>query len=130
MMKKLTLLCALAAPLAGCGSGPPHSDYYIVAFLPGTPAPSEPGLEALDNAVQEAVHAPPRLIAIDGAAPAGETEPGLVKQRTDAVFAAFAKAGVDTTHVRFDIHPMAEKDYAERKDSLIVQLAYGTPPRP
>jgi hypothetical protein len=118
----LILACAL---VAACGSERTHSDYFIVAFLPGTPAPSQEGVGALGNAVRQAGRHTPRFIAVDGTEPAGGAEPALEQQRAQAISDAFVKVGIDTRLIRTDLRPAAEKSYAERKDSFIVQLGYG-----
>jgi hypothetical protein len=127
---RLTTLILACALVASCGSERTNSDYFIVAFLPGTPAPSQEGVEALENAVREAGHGTPRFIAVDGTEPAGGAGPTLEQQRAQAIADAFAKAGINTRLIRTDLRPAAEKSYAERKDSFIVQLGYGdaTPP--
>lgn len=128
--KRLTLFFGAALLLAGCflvAPEGPYSHYFIVAFLPGTPALSQPGLEALGDAVSEARRSTPREIVIHGAAPEGAPEPELEKQRTDAVFAAFAKANIDTRLIHVVLRPATEKGYEERKESLIIQFAYGKP---
>ena len=119
---------AAAAVLAGCGATPPHSDYFVVAFLSGAPALSQPGLEALDNAVRMALRSRPRFIAVDGAEPPGSVAPPLEKARGDAIVAAFTKAGIDPRLIELEMRPMTEQGYTERKDSFIVQLGYGAPP--
>jgi hypothetical protein len=124
LTKRLTTLILACALVASCGLGPTHSDYFIVAFLPGTPAPSEEGVDALGNAVREAGRSTPRFIAVDGTEPEG-ADPALEQQRAQAISAAFAKAGVDTRLIRTDLRPAAEKSYAERKDSFTIQLGYG-----
>jgi hypothetical protein len=128
--KRLTTLILACALVASCGSERTHSDYFIVAFLPGTPAPSQEGVEALGNAVREASRSTPRFVAVDGTEPAGGAGPTLEQQRAEAISDAFAKAGVDKRLIRTDLRPAAEKSYAERKDSFVVQLGYGdvTPP--
>jgi hypothetical protein len=119
--RRLTPLIG-AALLGGCvffgSSERPHSDYFILEFLSGTPALSQPGLEALDQAVHQAARALPTEIVIEGAAPPDAAEP----------FAAFAKADIDTRRIRVELRPSTEQGFAERKDSLILQLAYREPP--
>jgi hypothetical protein len=124
LTKRLTTLTLACVLVASCGSEPTHSDYFIVAFLPGTPAPSEEGVDALGNAVREAGHSTPRFIAVDGTEPEGGADPALEQQRAQAISAAFAKAGVNTRLIRTDLRPAAEKSYAERKDSFTIQLGY------
>jgi hypothetical protein len=127
--KRLTILLLACALTASCGSKPTHSDYFIVAFLPGTPAPSEEGVAALGNAVRQAGRDAPRFIAVDGAEPAGAAEPALEKQRGQAIVDAFARAGIDRSLIHVDLRPATEKGYAERKDSFTVQLGYGEMPQ-
>ena len=73
-VKRLAFLTLCCLGLAGCGpyhcmltlacgTGLPHTDYFIVTFLPGTPAPSEAGLDAIDNAVRQAERRTPGSVA-------------------------------------------------------------------
>jgi hypothetical protein len=126
--KSLTILVLAGALLAGCASEPVHSSYFIVAFVPGTPTPSQEGVEALGYAVGQATRDTPRFIAIDGSEPADATGPDLEKQRAAAIFAAFAQAGVDGRIIRVDLHPAIGTSYSERKDGFVVQLGYGEAP--
>jgi len=127
-VKRLTVLFLLGA-LAGCGSGaPPHSDYYVVTFLANVPAPSGPGLAALDHAVRQAGSHTPRFIALNCAAPASGDMPDLVQQRIAAITHAFVQGGVDPHLIRNVPHSYDAKALAERKDSVILQLAYGEAP--
>ena len=124
-----TLLCACMLTTA-CKATPAYSDYFVVAFLPGTPAPSQEGVEALRNAVRQASRSMPRAIAVDGFQPASGSDPPLEKQRAQAILDAFAKAGVNMRLVHIDLRPADEKSYAESKDSFAIQLAYGAAPKP
>ena len=128
--KRLTILILACAIVAACGSTPTRSEYFIVAFLPGTPAPSQEGVEALGNAVRQAGRATPRFIAVDGVEPAEGAGPTLEQHRAQAILDAFAKAGIDSRLIRTDLRPAAEKRYAEMKDGFIVQLGYGEAPPP
>ncbi|HXQ52762.1 MAG TPA: hypothetical protein VN802_16835 [Stellaceae bacterium] len=130
LAKSLTVLFLAGALLAGCGTERVHSMYFIVDFLAGTPTPSQQGVEALANAVARATRAKPRFIAVDGTEPADTNQPGLEKQRADAIFAAFTKEGLDTAIIRVDIRPAGEKSFAERKDGFVIQLGYGEAPSP
>ncbi|MGH7091327.1 MAG: hypothetical protein ACREFQ_20740 [Stellaceae bacterium] len=115
----------MAALLAACGStAPPHSEYFVIEFLPGTPAPSGAGVDALGAAVADAKRAPPARIVIEGAKPADGVEPVIERQRTEAVFAAFARGGVDTKRIEVRLLPTTPQGYAQRRDSLIVRLGY------
>lgn len=123
MKKALTiaLSCILAA---GCGSEPPHSNYYIISFLPGTPAPAQEGIEALDIAVKAALGNHPSSVAVDAAEPP-QGEGVLARQRANVVVDAFTKAGIASSRVHVQLTPSDEKSYEARKDTLIVQLLYG-----
>lgn len=128
--KRLTPLVFACALATACKPVPTHSDYFIVAFLPGTPAPAQEGVEALGNAVRQAGRTSPRFIAVDGVEPAEGADAPLEKQRAQAIDDAFAKAGIDARLIRIDLRPAAEKNYAERKDSFVIQLGYGDAPPP
>ncbi len=66
--KKLTLLVFVALLAVACGSDEaPHSDYFVVTFVPALPALTQEGLEALDNASREAGQHRPTFIAVSGA---------------------------------------------------------------
>jgi len=120
----------LAGALAGCGTTPPHSEYFVVTFLPGTPAPAQEGVEALAHAVDEARRAHPSDIAIVGAAPGEGAQPALADARAKTIEAAFTKAGIDSKIIHVAINPAVEQDYAARQDSFIVRLAFGKAPTP
>ncbi len=127
ILKRLTILI-LASVLAGCGSHqPPHSDYFVISFVPNTPAPSQEGLQALANATREAHHSTPDFIAIEGAVPAQSPVPAQMQQRLAAVTQAFVHDGVDARLIRMQTQSYDPKSYDERKDSLVVQLAYWQP---
>jgi type IV pilus biogenesis protein CpaD/CtpE len=122
-------LAGAAGVLAGCGSTPaPHSEYFVITFLPGTPAPAEEGVAALGNAVNDARHSRPREVTIVGAEPSEGAEPALAAARAKAIEAEFTKAGIDPKTIHIAINPALEQDYAARENSFIVTLAYGTPP--
>lgn len=130
-MKRLTILILACVFAASCGVvKSTHSNYFIVAFLPGTPAPAQEGVEALVNAVRQASRDTPRAIAVDGVEPAGGAEPALEKQRAQLIIDTFAKAGVDTRLIHVDLRPAAEKRYDAMKDGFVIQLAYGDLPPP
>jgi hypothetical protein len=129
MMRRVVigLVLALAAvSLAGCGGTKPYSEYFVVTFVPDTPTPGPEGVTALANAVGEARHSRPREVAIVGAAPSEGAAPALADQRAKAIAAEFVKAGIKDNTIRIEIRPAVEQDYAARKDSFIVTLAYGS----
>jgi len=113
-----------------CGTGQPHTDYFVVTFLSGTPAPSESGLDAIDNAVRQAERQTPGSIAVAGAAPPEGPVPPLEQQRADAISAAFIKAGIDARLIRTVITPDPAAAYEERKDSFTIGLDYGKVSQP
>ncbi|HUK59859.1 MAG TPA: hypothetical protein VLV50_11570 [Stellaceae bacterium] len=117
---------AVAISLAGCGGTKPYAEYFVVTFIQDTPTPAEEGVTALENAVGEARHTRPREITIVGAAPTDGPPPALADERAKAIAAEFTKAGIkdDTIHIEF--HPALEPDFAQRRDSFIVTLAYGS----
>lgn len=127
--KRLTLLLCVCALLAACGfDAPPHSDYFIVSFLPNTPAPSDAGLDALDHAVKQAGRHAPSFIAVNSAAPDGGALSELAQQRIAAISQAFVKGGVDLRLIRNETRTYDAKSYAALKDSVILQLGYEAPP--
>jgi len=128
IMKRLTLLLCLCALLVACGSDDlPHSDYFIVGFLPNTPALSDGGLDALDHAVRQAGRHAPSSIAVSSAAPESGVLPELAQQRIAAITQAFVRGGVDLRLVRNETRTYDAKSYAALKDSVILQLGYGMP---
>ena len=127
LVQRLTVLVLTAALVAACGSDvQPHSDYFVVAFLPGTPAPSQEGLEALDRAAEAAGLHRPSFIALSGAIPATGPVPAVTQQRVDAITKAMVDKGVNAALLRVDLRQFDTKGFAERKDSFIIQLAFGT----
>jgi hypothetical protein len=139
-VKRLTFLAVAAMGLAGCGpysclltlacgTNVPHTDYYMVTFLPDTPAPSEAGIDAIANAVHQAGRRTPQSIAVTGSAPPGAPVPPLEQQRADVIADAFIKAGIDARLIRKEITPRPEASYAEHKDSFTVGLDYGNLPK-
>jgi hypothetical protein len=135
-VKRLAFLALCCLGLAGCGpyscmltlacgTGLPHTDYFVVTFLSGTPAPSDAGLDAIANAVHQAERRTPGSIAITGSAPPDGPVPSLEQQRADAITAAFIKAGIDARLVRTVINPDTAAAYEQRKDSFTIGLDYG-----
>jgi hypothetical protein len=107
-----------------CGANVPHTDYFMVTFLPDTPVPSDAGQDAIGNAVRQAGRQRPNSIVVAGSSPPGGPVPALAQQRADAIVDAFVKAGVDARLIRKDITPRPEAGYTERKDSFTVGLDY------
>jgi hypothetical protein len=135
-VKRLAFLALCCLGLAGCGpyscmltlacgTGQAHTDYFIVTFLPGTPAPSDAGLDAINNAVRQAGRQTPGSIALRGSAPPDGPVPPLQQQRADAIAAAFIKAGIDARLVQTVINPDPAAAYEQRKDSFTIGLDYG-----
>jgi hypothetical protein len=131
-LKKLIILLLASALVAACGTPAPRigSRYYVVVFLPGTPAPGQEGVEALGNAVKQAARAAPRAIAIQAVEPAGGAEPVLEQARAQTIIDAFVRAGVDAHLITTDLLRATDKGYAERKDGFEIQLRYGEAPPP
>jgi hypothetical protein len=140
-MKRLAFVAFCCLGLAGCGpyscmltlacgTALPHTDYFIVTFLPETPAPSEAGLGAIDNAVRQAGRRTPGSIAVTGSAPPDGPVPPLEQQRADAISAAFIKAGIDARLIRSVINPATADAYEQRKDSFTIGLDYGKVSQP
>jgi len=129
-LKKLMILLLAGILAASCGGSPRSgSRYYVVTFLPGTPAPAQEGVEALDNAVKQAGRAPPRAIAIQAVEPPGGAEPALEKARAQAIIDAFVRAGVDPRLISTDLGSATDKSYDARKDGFEIQLRYGEAPQ-
>jgi hypothetical protein len=115
---------------AGCGSpAPPHSDYFVVTFLANTPAPSDAGVDALDHAVRQAGRRTPTAIVLTCATPDDGTMPELTKQRIDALTQAFVRSGVEAGLIRSETHRYDAKSFGARRNTIILQLAYGEVPR-
>jgi len=130
IVKRLIVLFCLCALASACGSDElPHSDYFVVGFLPNTPAPSDAGLDALDHAVKQAGRHSPAFIALTSAAPESGDLAELTQQRIAAVTQAFVRGGVDLRLIRNETRAYDAKSYAARKDSVILQLGYGTQSR-
>jgi hypothetical protein len=128
--KTLTTLLLAGALAAGCGSSSRMgSNYYIVTFLPGTPALEQEGVEALGSAVKQAGRATPSSIAIEAAEPLDGTAPALETARAQAIIDAFVHAGIDARLIHTDLRPATDKAYAERKDGFEIQLRYGGAPQ-
>jgi hypothetical protein len=127
--KRLTILVLVAQLAAACGSGaPPHSDYYVITFLTGMPAPTQEGIEALDNAARAAGRHRPSFVAVNGVVPADGPEPALTKQRLAAITKAFVDDGVDQGLMRVTLGKVDAQSYAAQKDGFVIQLAYGVIP--
>jgi hypothetical protein len=125
-VRKLNLLAITVVLVAGCGSGPPHSDYFIVTFVPGTPALSDAGTTALDNAVNEAKRDHPGMVNINVVVPAQVTDAAsLAQQRIEFLTQAFLKGGIAITVLHADIGTVDDQNFALRKDSAIVKLGFG-----
>lgn len=124
--RALPLAGLLAGLLVGCGVGaPPHSDYYVVTFLAETPALSQEGLTALDNAAREAASSTPSAINIDVPSPAQGAMPALTRQRIAVIAKEFAQNGVDPRLVHNRIRMFDPKALAARENGFVIQLAYG-----
>lgn len=124
---RLIVLALCSLLLAACGSTPPHSDYFIVTFTPGTADPSAAGKQALANAVAEAKRA--SYIDITGAVP-GADDPGgaMIERRVNRVVAALLKAGVEKRAIAESFRAFGPAGFAATKDNLILQLGYGERP--
>ncbi len=115
-----------AALLSACGAHEPgHSDYFVITFLANTPAPSDEGVLGLDHAVAQAGRHRPSSIIVTAAAEGSDALPALTQQRIAVITEAFVKSGVDARLVHAEPRVYDAKSYAARKDSFIVQLAYG-----
>jgi hypothetical protein len=113
----------LAGALAACGTTPPHSEYFVVSFLPGTPSPSAEGVDALGNAVADARGSHPREVVIEIAAPPPGGEPALDNARVAAIAKEFTLRGIDANTIHAE--PRHVDNYAAEKDTVVVRLAYG-----
>jgi hypothetical protein len=130
-VKKLTMFVLACAFVAGCGSKePPHSNYFVLTFVPGAPKLSGPGLEALQNAADQAGKSTPRFIAVSASLPPAGAATTLAEERLAAISEALAKAGVDPHLIRTDLTPADAKTFEASQDSFIVQLGYGDLPPP
>lgn len=129
-MNKQIIVALCCLTLGGCGLfGPaagPHSDYFIVTFRAGTLEPSDDGKVALANAVREAGSA--SRVMIEGAvndSPSNADNGALLQQRAAELEEALAKAGVSGRAVQLRLREVGDAEFANRKDSLIVQVEFG-----
>jgi hypothetical protein len=117
--------------LLACSSEPPHSQYLVVTFQPGTAALTDTGTIALDNAVRQVREDRPDLIEIAAVVPAANSDPGgLVQARTDIVSRALLSTGLKDSVVHVNVRPADAKEYAPRKDSLLIRIGYGVKAEP
>lgn len=126
--KRLIILALCCVPLWGCGSAPPHSDYFMVTYRPGTPEPTVEGRHALADAAMTAASGSPGEVLIDGvtdAAPESTAAAALVRQRVAAVTQELTKAGVAAGIIHARLRAVGEKEFAPRKDSLTIQVMFG-----
>lgn len=125
IIRKLTALVLVCAFAASCSTQSPRSIYFIVAFLPGTPAPSQEGVEGLGSAVNQVERSRPAFIVIDGVEPESGGSAGLERSRAQAIVDAFVRSGIDLRTIRTDLHHADKQAYGARKDTLLIQLGYG-----
>jgi hypothetical protein len=124
--KRLTHVVLVCFLTAACGSDrAARSDYFMVTFLPNLPAPSDAGIQALTNAARQAGRHTPSFIALDVATTERGDIPELAQQRIGAVTQAFVREGVNPGLIRTEPRVFDAKSFAARRDSIIVQLAYG-----
>ena len=126
-MTRFAILLSLAV-LLGCGSDPPHSLYFVVTFLPKTPVLSEAGKAALDNAVRQAKDDRPGLVEISAVTPTGAASDGIEQQRADFIAQSMRAAGVREASLHIELRPADAKEYAPRKDTLLIRVGYGVKP--
>lgn len=124
----IVALCCLS--VAGCGLfGPgagPHSDYFVVAYRAATLEPTDDGKVALANALREAGGA--SRVMIEGSvndSPANADNGALVQQRAAELEQELARAGIAAGQVRLRLREVGDAEFANRKDSLIVQVEFG-----
>jgi hypothetical protein len=131
-VKRLIILALCCVPLSACGSAPPpHSDYFIVTYRPGTPDPTVEGRHALADAVMTAASGSPSEVLIGGAvdtAPASAAATALVRQRAAAVTQELTKAGIGAGIIHTRLREVGGNEFAPRKDTLTVQVVFGQPP--
>src|SRR5712692_1773155 len=93
MRARLAALLLLA--LSACGSaGPPHSDYYVVTFNPGSAELPPAGRTALSFATRDADRGAPRAIVIKTSVKGDGSDRELSEQRMKVVADALVEAGV------------------------------------
>jgi hypothetical protein len=119
----MLMALSLAGALAACGTTPPHSEYFVVSFMPGMPAPTDEGVDALGNAVAGARNSRPREVVIEIAAPPQGGEPALDDARVAAITKEFARRGIDAGTIHAE--PRHVDNYAAEQDTVIVRLVYG-----
>lgn len=128
-MNRLAVLFLPLFLLLGCSSEPPHSTYLVVTFVPGTATLTETGTIALANAVRQVKDETPSLLVISAVEPAANSDPGgLVQARTEIVSRAVLSTGLKESIVHIETHAVDAKEYAPRKDSLLIRIGYGVKP--
>jgi outer membrane protein OmpA-like peptidoglycan-associated protein len=123
----MALCCALVTGCSFSMSSTPHSDYFIIAFDAATADPSAEGKVALENALRKARSA--SRVMIEGAvndSPSNADNGSLVQQRAAELEQDFAKSGVAPAAIKFRLRQVGDAEFASRKDSLIIQLGFGT----
>lgn len=124
MVRKPLVIALCCWFLAGCGSTPAHSAYFIVTFVPGTVEPSVQGRQALANAVREAGR--PGFALVTALAPPNDPAAlELARRRSDGIAERLVKAGIDGTVVSTEIETVDAHAFALRKDDLVIQFGYG-----
>jgi len=118
--------------LLACSSEPPHSQYLVVTFQPGTATLTDTGTVSLDNAVHQVREDRPDLVEIAAVVPAANSDPsgGLAQARAEVVSRAILSTGLKESVVHVNLSPAEAKDYAPRKDSLLIRIGYGVTVKP
>jgi hypothetical protein len=107
------------------------SHYFIISFQTATLEPTADGKIALASAMREAGGA--TSVMIDGAlndSPANAENGVVIQQRVADLEQQFVKAGVPAAAVKPRLREVGDIEFANRKDSLIVQLQFGSPDQP
>jgi hypothetical protein len=130
---KIFFVAAFLLLLAACwgGSGPPHSDYYVVTFGSGRAELPPDGRRALSNATRDADRGAPRAVAIKAYLRADGGERELCDQRMKVVADALVQAGVARNIIRLVPQPaIDEAEFARLGNGLVVQIERGEPVTP
>lgn len=125
--RRLALIAAVV--LAACSFGtPPHSEYFVLTYLPGTVDLTAEGKQALANAARSASSGSAVLIRGVSDAALDPHAQGMIRLREKAVTDALVAAGAPIEVIRVDNRAVSEAEFANRADSLIIQVMFGAAP--
>lgn len=130
---KIFLVAVFLLVLSACwgGSGPPHSDYYVIAFASGRAELPPDGRRALSYATRDADRGAPRAIVVKAYLRADGSERELCDQRLNVVADALVQAGVARNIIRLVPQPAVDDaEFARLGNGVVVQIERGEPVTP